>query len=449
MIAVIGFLKTHLISLLSGLFGLVFIAVAVLGMMSGKVVRQMEERAAVIAKIRSLKSAPKNEACIQAEAERGRRFEQEYTETLSIAQRINERQPLRQGVFPVPESETAAYLFREEYKRAMRQLPAGALQAGSLPTAGDIQDAERDIAELREQQAQEDKEGPMLASIVDRLAQASSERPSGYQPPQQYNPYAAVPGGVPPVGPGAYAPSETADRRSRDYDPRYDPRARAQVNKARSIRCYISPPDSERPTFHISPIYDEAVKPSPEEMWYAQVGLWVQQDVVAAVAELNEEAARNLKDGEDYVENMPVKRLETIRVLGYWTSAGPIPFDTLTRTSGTDLAARMQTSFTGRTSDKQFDVVRFTVTAVVDQRELLRLIDRITRRNFYQLIGMEYAAVKPNDPDYQQGYLYGAAPVVRARLDFEAYMARNVYEKFFPPAVRERLGIQPSKEREP
>jgi hypothetical protein len=202
--------------------------------------------------------------------------------------------------------------------------------------------------------------------------------------------------------------------------------------------------DTARSTFHLSPILDANAKPLPAQMWYAQVGLWVQQDVINAIATLNEEAAKQLKPDDVYVENMPVKRIQSIRVLGYWGGNGPVAFPTYTGGGPGSGAppAQMKETFTGRKSDARFDVIRFTVTAVVDQRELPKLIDFLTRQNFYTLIGLSFSAVTAADPDLSEGYLYGAAPVVRATLDFEGYLARSVYEGWFPDEVREALGIK-------
>lgn len=72
---------------------------------------------------------------------------------------------------------------------------------------------------------------------------------------------------------------------------------------------------------------------------------------------------------------------------------------------------------------------------------MLKLIDHFTKQNFYQSVGLSFKALTAEAQDYREGYLYGTAPVVRAALDFEGYMARIVYQKMFPAEVREQLGI--------
>lgn len=216
---------------------------------------------------------------------------------------------------------------------------------------------------------------------------------------------------------------------TRSGDPKYDAVFRAYVSKAQSIRCYVGPG-----SFHVSPIVEETRAPRPADMWFAQVGLWIQQDVVTAIASLNNEAAQQADDTDAHVEQMPVKRIEHIEVQGYQTSDGLIPFPAHTSMGSRPGGGIQAASFTGRMSDEQFDVVRFNLAVIVDQRDLLQLIDRLTKQNFYQCIGAEYTQV----PE-EAGYMYGTEPVIRAGLAFEGYMACGVYRELMPPEVVQAL----------
>ena len=93
-------------------------------------------------------------------------------------------------------------------------------------------------------------------------------------------------------------------------EPKYDPVYRARVTKARSILCYY-----DEGTFHRSPLVFQEEAPPPEEMWFAQVGLWIQEDVARAIAELNGEAANQVTGTDPCVQDLPVKRLVFVRVL--------------------------------------------------------------------------------------------------------------------------------------
>jgi hypothetical protein len=447
--AFMTFVKNHLVSLLSGVAALLFVGIGVFGMMSNSVVTAMEEKARIAGQIESLRAQAKNEACIQAEAERGRRFQDDYSRTLEAVQRINERKLLMDGIFPTVARDSAVYDFRDAYKAEVGKLPYGQLAAGDLPSDAEKAAAAEDIYEAAQREQEKEGEGgPGAKPIKDVLAAGPRPGPPGpgMPGPPGTTFRGSSPGGVsvaPGVGGLGGRPGMPSVPGAVAGDPKTDHVARANVVKARSIRCYASL-DSTHSSFHVSPIWDSTTKPTPDEMWYAQVGLWIQQDIVAAIADLNEEAAQQLPEDQVYVENMPVKRLQAIRVMGYLTESGPIPFAAYSAGPG-GMPLEIQASFTGRKSNALFDVVRFRMTVVVDQRALLQLIDRITRQNFYQLLEMDYRAVSADDPDIRDGYLYGAAPIVRANLHFEGYMARNVYEKMFPAEVRAALGIKDSK----
>lgn len=446
--AVLQFFKTHLVSLLCGVFALGFIAVGVLGVTSGKVVRAMKEelnrtRATQMA---SLRRNPQNEQTIAAEQQRAKRFEEEYERTVAAARQINRREVLMPGVFPVPEKAATPYEFRELYARHLLKVLPSRLKAGTAPTEAEIREAQQDVAEL-------------IALEAEQRAEEEAEEAGGRRPPAVAR--APGPGRVPPLGggrtrtpglvPGGRTAPEMAPRMggppagrvgpglgmgsvapTRSGDPKYDPVYRARVSKAKSVLCYY-----DENTFHVWPFVHETAAPSAADMWFAQVALWVQEDVVRAIAELNQEAADAVTGGNACVEHVPVKRLVAVRVLGYDTGKPEshlnFPVDTLPPTV-------YGPSFTGRHSNEQYDVVRFVVVAVVDQRDVLQLIDRISRANFYQCIGSSYEAVDLN-AEMSLGYLYGTDPVIRATLVFEGYFARDVYEEKMPPAVRELLGI--------
>lgn len=450
--AIVAFIKTHLISLACGLATLVFVIIGVLGMVNRSVVTQMEKRANVRGQLTTLRAQAKNEAVIEAEAEKGRRFQDQFARTQEVARQINAREPLLPGVFPRLSGGglAIAYNFREAYRKAFDQLARGKLHGGDLPDEQAIADAAEEIREIaaRKREEQEESGKTLAGGPRPGPAGGGGPRPPQPPPPPRGGSEMVVMGDMPPMiatdrpgGPrGGQVPVGYGGPPVAPGDPETDPRARANVLAARRARCYVST-DPQRHSFHVSPIADPDKEPQLEEMWYAQVGLWIQQDVVNAIAEMNEAAARKLPEDRANVENLPVKRLQGVRVLGYVTPKGTIPFEMDPTTRGIQAAGEVKPTFTGRSGTDQYDVVRFTVVVVVEQRELLRFIDALVRQNFYLLVEMRQQVIGPDAPDYQDGYLYGAAPVVRAELQFEGYLARNVYEKMFPVEVRRRLGL--------
>lgn len=221
---------------------------------------------------------------------------------------------------------------------------------------------------------------------------------------------------------------------------------RASVRKARTVRIYATPG-----VFHASPLIHMSGAPSPRDIWYAQVSLWIQEDIVNAIRKLNDDAAQELDDEDVNVVHLPVKRIVDVTIDGYVLGPGtivPFPKTSVEQTAGQGRPSMREgppdQSFTGSASGEQFDVVRFTLQVVVDQRDMLKLVDYVTRENFYQLIDAHYE--KLSSPD-MEGYFYGHEPVVLATLDFEGFMARKVFKGMMPEAVLIDLGIVQAEEQ--
>lgn len=463
------FVKKHWVLLLCGVASIGAIVVGMLGMTSTSVDEEMQRRMQAAAEIQQLRNDPQNEKTISAEKERGQKFEEQYQTVLEMAENINRRVPLMEGVFPEPLRPETPYRFQQVYLKRIFELPR-IMKAGTLPTELEVQDEAEIVAEImRRRSAEEgDSESDLLGGGLSPpgdggMSGGGRAAPPGMgggrtappgmgggrtAPPGMGGGRAAPPGmsggrTAPGVGGGRSAPPAGGERPLGPALPENlnldEVRHRAAIKKARSIRAYITPETS----LHISPVANAQVTPTPLDMWFAQVSLWVQEDMIRAIAEVNEAAAQELKEGEGNVTNMPVKHLEVVRVKGYMTSAGLIAFpstslQTANQTTPDDLDL-VGESFTARVSDEQFDVVRVVMRVVVDQRDLLKLIDAVTRENFYQLVGLEYSIAEGSDPS---GYMYGFEPTVRATLDFEGYLARKVYKEMMPATVLKALGIE-------
>ncbi len=463
--SVMQFVKTHWMSLAAGVVALAAIALVIVGMTRDAVIQEMQQRLQAAAEINSLRSDPQNEETIAAEKLRAQTFAKEYEKVVQAAEQINQRQPLLEGVFPKPAQLELPYRFRQSYIRKIYELPR-ALKAGSLPTEAEIQDEAEILADMERRKRADEGETSGLEAAAPPLPGFQPSAPPvpgptggrGMAPPGPTGGRGMAPPG-PTGGRGMAPPGPTGGRGMTPPGPGLPAggtappigveasvvQQRAAVKKARNIRIYADPETS----FQVSPIAYTETPPSPREMWYAQVSLWVQEDMVNAIARLNEEAAQKLGEEESNVTRMPVKRIESIAVQGYVRSDGVlIPLISGAGASQLPEGAGgpVVESFTGRRSDKQFDVIRVQLTVVVDKRELLRLIDAVTRTNFYQLVGAEYSAVENVDP---AGYYYGPAPVVRAVLDFEGYLARKIFKPLMPPEVLAELGIEGAEGQSP
>ena len=205
-------------------------------------------------------------------------------------------------------------------------------------------------------------------------------------------------------------------------------RAGASVKKAHEIYCYART-DGLDPRYQI-PV--TAKYPAVEAMWLSQVSLWIQEDIVQALAKLNNEVAGQLSEEDRWVANLPVKHLlyisigdfqsKTAASIDNRTSAPPAPavgLD-LTRPDPPVLGA---TFFQRQPASDTLDVTGVAVGLVIDANSLLRVMDRLSGAGFYTPVSVQYEAVDPN-PSLQD-YIYGPAPTIRVRLEFDHYILRD------------------------
>ncbi|MEP0846510.1 MAG: hypothetical protein HRF50_06760 [Phycisphaerae bacterium] len=454
---VLKFITTHLVALISGVAIVTFLALAVLGMTSDSVEKKLNEELArtKAGSIRSLLSNKVNEDVIAAEKRRGEQFTREFEQAREAVKAINRREPLTAQVFPRPTGPVAPLQFREAYVAATREL-ARKLSADTLPTEADIQEERQNVEDLRELEAEKQEEekaeeagagggGSGTVPPAPRVPTPRDEPSLTEEDPFAGGLTFGGGGGRRGRSGGRGGPAQPGMPQiptGPKTEPKYDPLFRARVAKARNIRCYV---DSQ--TFQISPIARDSAAPTPQEMWYAQVALWVQDDVIKAIAELNAQAGGDIERGDIPLEKSVVKRLVAVRVLGYQTQGRPITFKVAADVgAGPFRNVEMGRTFTGRTSNEEFDVVRFLVQAIVDERRVLEVVDAISRANFYQCVGLNYEAVNRDLEEAQMGYFYGTAPVVKLTLDFEGYLSREAYGELMPPEVLAELSGKPSGE---
>jgi hypothetical protein len=369
----------------SGIVLIGSLTLAITGISHHGVRKRMEEYLATGRQIPGLLADPKNEQVVAARHRHQEKLERELDLADALIRRINGRDPLLPDIFPKPPRSHTLYKFAEAYLAAIDGFQSQ-LHAGRPPNAAEVRAAQADLSDRLESEDETPAPPAYLRSTIPRQAHAPL-----------------------PI----------------------EPRHYAEVTKARQIHCY-----ADRDSF--DPILPETFMSAPtaEEIWFAQVALWIQQDVVAAIAELNEEAAA-AHGAAACVEQMPVKRIVHLPVFGYLRADGLIHFhvrDAARRRVPSPIPA----AWTGRVCDDDFDVVLFGLVVVVDQRDLLQLIDRISKRNLFCCTYASSAAPQ----DKAEGYLYGTEPAICVSLEFEAYLARDIYAPLMPPAVRALLDVR-------
>ena len=211
------------------------------------------------------------------------------------------------------------------------------------------------------------------------------------------------------------------------------------------------------------------VAPSAQSIWLAQVGLWLQQDLVAAIQELN----RNSK----LVETSPVKEIVGINIspaLDLYVvpgmTAGATPQGATAIPTGGGVNGATASSIptngdadpipkdysvspTGRTSNGIFDVASFTVVLNVQATDLGRVIQAIERDRLITVTQTDVQAVN-SAIMRQEGYYFGKNPVVTLTMKCEAVFLRDWTRPLMPKEIKQYLNVlepgqQPDQSAQP
>jgi hypothetical protein len=193
---------------------------------------------------------------------------------------------------------------------------------------------------------------------------------------------------------------------------------------AQKSLVYVNPD-----AFDTYPNIAGATAPDPVNIYAAQLMLWVQQDVIAAVSECNKNSAN--------VTVAPVKRLIKVQVDPTFVRDAAVP------TSGdadAPITKAPAVSPTGRVSNPLYDVVRFTMTADMDATQVQKFARDLSRNRLINAYGINISVVD-SASSLSAGYAYGTAPIVNVQLECEALFMRSWAVHLMPPLVKQSLGI--------
>lgn len=213
------------------------------------------------------------------------------------------------------------------------------------------------------------------------------------------------------------------------------PEVVASLERAKSIYMY-----AEENSLARHPLIFQTDPPTVDQIWQAQVSLWIQEDVVTVLARVNEaEAARLTKAGradKACVAYLPIKHLVRLSIAPRLGHGGGM------NTQAADFAA----SFTNRKNTNAMFVVPLQLEVIMDDRAIPALLHELTRVNFYTPVGFSYERLPPDLT--QRGYIYGPQPVVTLKLDFEGCFFREVFNKWIPDVLKPVLDDPEARERE-
>lgn len=181
-----------------------------------------------------------------------------------------------------------------------------------------------------------------------------------------------------------------------------------------------------------------SLPPESPVIFWAQVGMWIQQDVANAILSTNQ-SSKN-------VIAAPVKRLRRMEipkqfVTSFKQGENPQP----TGGSINEPLPRIKTiSATGRVSNPLFDVAHFTITVDVDAEQIPAFLRELNRNRFLTVLRTDLASVD-SGTEQAAGYVYGDKPVVTLTLTCETLFMRSWLTKLMPDSIKAGLGIMPQQ----
>jgi len=199
---------------------------------------------------------------------------------------------------------------------------------------------------------------------------------------------------------------------------------------ATSSRVYINPG-----TFEVNPqIVAAAGAPDALTIYLAQLGYWIQYDVVNAINEING-ASKSVP--ESVVKNLISVRVDAGGIPRFIAAAGAT---TANDDPDGQLKKDNTVSATGRVSNGLYDVFHFTINADVQADKLPEFLRGLSNKRFITPLGVDLRAVD-NAQALAQGHVYGDKPVVNVTVPCEILYFRKWNAPLMPAAVKTQLGI--------
>ncbi|HAU38086.1 MAG TPA: hypothetical protein DCX07_10275 [Phycisphaerales bacterium] len=370
--------------------------------------------------------------------------------------------------FPIDEKVYRAGLLRLEFPAVYRrelQTRMDALKPAVLPTVEErdqLRKNEESLLQLRAKQEAERAAATAPAAPVKPTPHAPAWGAPGMESEPGFGPAAGMPGVIRDVSAEA---ARIADEK-------------LQIKTARSGTLYVSEAALD---WYFPPRVPS--DPRDDQLWQAQLNLWVTSDILAVVDETNQQVFR-VSQREANVLNAAVKRLvsvdideryytgggESVRTAGTAAPAaapvtvfGPSPTGgyggetSYGPTAGT--AADPPVGLTLRVCNPLRDILHYRFTVIMPTRHLPRLLDNLEKRNLHtvryvsiQAIPTETrqsgvaagGAAAPIDPALY--HYYGADPVLQVTVAGELQLLTawergtwdaqaNAWSKDYPPLM--------------
>ncbi|HEX8323867.1 MAG TPA: hypothetical protein VF595_08120 [Tepidisphaeraceae bacterium] len=182
--------------------------------------------------------------------------------------------------------------------------------------------------------------------------------------------------------------------------------------------------------------------PAANDIFIAQVGLWLQQEICRAIYDINRPAVEKFKQG---VIEAPIKRLISIRfALPYSpppaVAAAVAPVPAPAAPAGPVVpplpTAKVPVDFArnplGQTTNDLYDVLPFNMTIVCEAASLPDVLAGLGRNRYLSVRSVDVQTVD-SAVAHMQGFIYGSRPVVQVHLRAQYLLLRRFIGPLMPP----------------
>jgi len=247
---------------------------------------------------------------------------------------------------------------------------------------------------------------------------------------------------------------------------------RMRAQRARGILFYLAPGAIVPSQAALQTPAGSSV--SPAAIWDAQLRIWVKNDILGAIMDMNQRHSQTNSVVDAPVKHVLSLQIDNIRGAAAVPAAGGmpggmggppggipfgppggIPFgpppEVLARMGMPGMGmgatadtpeARWRDSVTGRRSNPLYDVVPFTMTVHVEADRFPLFIAELSKNRFLTIT--EVSSMRALDTvvyNHLYNVAYGTAPVVEATVRGEALLMRDWTVDLMPATVRQMVGI--------
>jgi len=199
----------------------------------------------------------------------------------------------------------------------------------------------------------------------------------------------------------------------------------------------------DRDAFAINDTVIGTREPVPSDIWFAQLTLWLQQDIAQAIAQTNANSKSIIDAPIKHLMHLTIPINPTPYVGAVLNTTGtPIPPAAFDNGSSQPLPKNLTVSATGRISNPMYDVVQFTLVLRCDAAQIPTVIQTLGEGRLIDVYNVNQVSVDSIEAK-GAGYIYGPLPVVQLTLNCEALFIRDWTVPLMPDTIRRLLSIPP------